>query len=121
MTYLPSGPFCLSSMTSCSIFRPVTSVMALIVMPSNSRPKEWPTELSRSGSAMADYLSWLSRWLVYSLTRLVPPENWARRKIDELGRLDRRDADLADDLAGVDALGRVGLAVALDVERLVRA
>src|SRR5687768_6970542 len=56
MTYLPSGPFCLSSTTSCSIFRPETSVMLLIVMPSNSRPKEWPTELSRSGRGMCIYL-----------------------------------------------------------------
>src|SRR6478736_6557646 len=51
--YLPSGPFCLSSMTSCSIFSPETSVMDLIVMPSTSRPKEWPTELSRSGRAIS--------------------------------------------------------------------
>ena len=38
---------------------------------------------------------------------------------DELGRLHRRDADLDDDLALVDRLGRVGLGVALDVERLL--
>ena len=57
MTYLPSGPFSLSSMTSCSIFSPVTSVIDLMVIPSNSSPNEWPTELSRSGRAMAHYLS----------------------------------------------------------------
>src|SRR5215212_9884242 len=56
MSYLPSGPFCLSSTTSCSIFSPDTSVMDLMVMPSNSRPKEWPTALLRSGRAMTDYL-----------------------------------------------------------------
>src|SRR6478735_2391407 len=50
--YLPSGPFSLYSTTSCSILSPATSVIALIVMPSNSRPKEWPTLLSPSGSAM---------------------------------------------------------------------
>src|SRR5689334_13736358 len=38
----------------------------------------------------------------------------------ELGRLHRRDADLADDLAGLDHVGRVGLRVALDEERLLR-
>ena len=56
-SYLPSGPFCLSSTTSCSIFSPETSVMDLMVMPSNSRPKEWPTDVSSSGSAMAQVLS----------------------------------------------------------------
>src|SRR5688500_11923904 len=38
----------------------------------------------------------------------------------ELGRLHRREADLDDQLARVDDLGRVGLGVALDVERLLR-
>src|SRR3954449_7905859 len=57
MTYLPSAPFSLSSMTSCSIFRPLTSVMLLICTPWNSRPNEWPTELSRSGKAMCYVLS----------------------------------------------------------------
>src|SRR4051812_36264717 len=37
---------------------------------------------------------------------------------DELGRLDRRDPDLDHELALVDRLRRVGLRVALDVERL---
>src|SRR5688500_9486617 len=37
---------------------------------------------------------------------------------DELGRLDRRDADLDDELARVDDLVRVVLRVALHVERL---
>src|SRR5206468_10750980 len=39
---------------------------------------------------------------------------------DELGRLDRRDTDLARDLAGLDEVGGVGLRVAFHVERLVR-
>src|ERR1044072_4354397 len=38
----------------------------------------------------------------------------------ELGRLGGCDADLADDLAGLDDLGRVGLRVALDEVRLLR-
>ena len=54
--YLPSLVFCLSSTTSCSIFRPLISVICLIITPSNSSPKEWPTEESRSGSAMSVYL-----------------------------------------------------------------
>ena len=89
ITYLPSGPFSLSSMTSCSILSPLTSVMLLIVMPSNSSPNEWPTPLSPSvmPSAVSDCsLSFADRCVVdrlrcYSLTRLVPPENWASRKI----------------------------------------
>src|SRR5215203_1262587 len=39
---------------------------------------------------------------------------------DELGRLDRRDADLHDDLAGLYHLGCVRFLVALDVEPLLR-
>src|SRR3712207_2612806 len=39
---------------------------------------------------------------------------------DELGGLHRSDTDLAHDLPRVDSLGGVGLAVALEVERLVR-
>src|SRR6266496_1104668 len=115
--YLPSGVFCFSSMTSCSIFRPLTSEICLITTPSTSSPKEWPTELSRSGRAIA---------------RLPPHPASAGSLVDqagaagelgqaehhELGRLDRRHADLADDLARVDALGRVGLLVALHVEGL---
>src|SRR5262245_61954227 len=38
----------------------------------------------------------------------------------ELGRLDRGHADLDHDLTGVDDVRRVGLRVALDVERLCR-
>src|SRR5262249_59962354 len=57
MTYFPSEPFSLSSMTSCSIFSPLTSVIDWMVIPSNSSPNEWPTELSRSGRAMPPRLS----------------------------------------------------------------
>src|SRR5687767_5426907 len=39
---------------------------------------------------------------------------------DELGRLHGRDPDHGHDLAGVAHLGRVGLLVALDEERLLR-
>src|SRR5271166_1290142 len=122
MTYLPSGPFSLSSMTSCSIFRPVTSVIDLMVMPSNSRPNEWPTELSRSGRAMMPYLSGT---VSPGRRRLLADQAGAAGELgepedDELGGLDRGDPDLADHLARIDALGRVGFPVALDVERLVR-
>ena len=44
----------------------------------------------------------------------------AQAEDHELGRLHRRDADLADDLPGLDHVGRVGLGVALDEERLLR-
>src|ERR1700694_4806908 len=99
--YLPSGVFCLSSMTSCSSFRPVTSWMALITMPSNSRPNEWPTEVSRWGRGMDDYLPFLDGLLgdqAGAARELGEAEN------DELGRLHGRHPDLADDLAGIDAL-----------------
>src|SRR3954447_16109613 len=43
----------------------------------------------------------------------------AQAEDDELGRLDGRDADLADDLPGLDDVGRVRLGVALDEERLL--
>src|SRR6202158_5960989 len=59
-----------------------------------------------------------------SLTGLLGDQTGAARELreaedDELGRLHRGHPDLADDLTGVDALRRVGLAVALDVIRLI--
>ena len=42
-----------SSTTSWSILRPLTSVICLMVTPSNSSPKEWPTEMSGSGRAIS--------------------------------------------------------------------
>src|SRR5215475_11207666 len=116
ITYLPSDVFCFSSMTSCSIFKPVTSVICLMTRPSISRPNEWPTKESRSRSDMST--AYLCRCLLADETcaagELREPEH------HELGRFDRRDSDLASDLSRVDALGRVGLAVAPDVVRLVR-
>src|SRR5215207_6132824 len=44
----------------------------------------------------------------------------AQSEDGELPRLDRRDADLADDLAGLDDLGRTRLSAALDVIRVIR-
>src|SRR3954447_23007523 len=117
MTYLPSGVFCLSSMTSCSILRPETSWICLMTTPSTSRPKEWPTELSRSGSGMPAYSLPEVLLLVDqagAAGELGEPED------NELRGLHRRHPDLADHLTGVDALGGVRLAVALAVERLVR-
>src|SRR6267378_737818 len=48
------------------------------------------------------------------------PGHLADAEDDELRRLHRSDADLADHLAGIDHFRRVGLGVALDVERLLR-
>src|SRR5467141_270369 len=48
------------------------------------------------------------------------PCHLADAEDDELGRLHRSDADLADHLAGIDYFRRVGLGIALDVERLLR-
>src|SRR4249919_2074993 len=108
---LPSLVFCFSSITSCSMRRPLTSVISLMTTPSNSSPKLWPTLASRSGRAISFLL----------LAHKAGAAGHLRQaEDDELGRLDRGDADLAQDLAVVDRLGRVGLPVALDVEGLVR-
>src|SRR6267378_3110995 len=48
------------------------------------------------------------------------PGHLADAEDDELRRLHRSDADLADHLAGIDYFRRVGLGIALDVERLLR-
>src|SRR5438093_10218756 len=77
LTYLPSLVLCLSSMTSFSILRPETSWICLMVMPSNSKPNDQPTEVSSSGSGMGTYLLVED---VYSV-RAAPPEYWDRRKM----------------------------------------
>src|SRR3954468_1608450 len=87
MTYLPSAVFCFSSMTSCSIFSPLTSEICLMATPSNSRPKEWPTLLSRSGRAMSQLLFAHKAGTAGEL---------GQAEDDELRWFDRRDADLAD-------------------------
>src|SRR4249919_1780817 len=95
-TYLPSEVFCFSSITSCSMRRPLTSVISLMTTPSNSSPKLWPTLESRSGRAMDGYPLWESWWLLAdeagAAGHLRQPED------HELGRLDRGDADQAHDL-----------------------
>ena len=53
----------------------------------------------------------------YSLTS-APPENWASRKMTNSAGFTGAMPISTDDLAGVDDLRRVGLRVALDVERL---
>src|SRR5437588_12994589 len=64
LTYLPSCVLCLSSMTSCSLLRPETSWICLIWMPSNSKPNDQPTLVSRSGRPMDRYLPLLVGVLV---------------------------------------------------------
>src|SRR5688500_5418649 len=98
-TYLPSAVFCLSSITSCSSLSPETSEICLMTTPSISSPNEWPTEVSRSGSAMMSYFLCCCGSFVDeagSAGELGEPEH------DELGGLDRRDTDLTDHLAYVD-------------------
>src|SRR5262245_57683045 len=112
LMYLPSGELAFISMVSCSILRPDTSWMCLMTTPSISRPNEWPTGPFRSGRAMAS-TSWLSLGQGGAARELRQPED------HELGRLHRCHADLADELAGVDDLGRVRLVVTLDVEGFV--
>src|SRR3954469_22200017 len=52
--------------------------------------------------------------------RAAATRELAQAEDHELGRLHRGDADLADDLPGLDHVGRVGLGVALDEEGLLR-
>src|SRR4051794_7975523 len=99
--YLPSLLFCLSSITSCSILSPDTSWICLICTPSNSRPKEWPTALSRSGSpAMFVYLSEVEEKLFADQAGAAG--ELGQLEDHELGGLDRGYADLADNLTCVD-------------------
>src|SRR6478609_5601181 len=121
MLYFPSGPFSLYSMTSCSIFMPLTSVMLLITTPSISIPNEWPTPLPSYNPAIFSHLLFLGLWIFRSLGYEAGAAGELGQLEDhELRRLHRRDPDLADDLAGVDTLRGVGLPITLDVERLVR-
>src|SRR3954451_10896697 len=119
ITNFPSAVFIFSSMTSCSSLRSLTSSICLMTTPSISRPKEWPTDVSASWSGMGlPSRSGCGLRVGYSVTRLVPPENW-RAGRPELLRLDRSHSDLADDLAGGDP-SLLGLScVALDVEGLI--
>src|SRR5438874_7196649 len=74
LTYLPSWVLCLSSMTSCSIFRPEISWICLIWIPSNSNPNDQPTPVSISGKPIVHLLG--ERYSVgngYSV-REAPPE-----------------------------------------------
>src|SRR3954453_23110122 len=52
--------------------------------------------------------------------RAAATRELAQAEDHELGRLHRSDADLADNLPGLDHVGRVGLGVALDEEGLLR-
>src|SRR4051794_31599949 len=114
--YLPSLVFCFSSITSCSSLRPETSWMFLIITPSTSMPKEWPTELSKSGRGMPHLSLYVGADL---LDQACAARVLRQAEDDELGRLHRGDADLADDLPEVDPLSGVRLVVALHEERLL--
>src|SRR6478609_4126074 len=89
-------------------------------MPSISRPKEWPTDASATGSVMMfPFSDEVGDAALLFADQAGAAGDLRQSEDDELGRLHRRDTDLADDLAGVDAFGRIGLAVALHEERLV--
>src|SRR4051812_46723166 len=123
LMYLPSAVLCFISMTSCSILSPLTSWMALINTPSISRPKECPTDTSSSCKAMVGSFSEVERsyedcWLD-SLAEAGAARELRKSEDHELGRLHRRDADLADHHAGIDRLGRVGVSIATHEERFV--
>src|SRR3984893_5480809 len=115
MIILPSVPFSFSSVTSISEVNPPTSVNCAMVVPS--------TSIAKLRAASASLLETLGRPVA------IYPSLFAKRcaarelgdlEDDELRRFHRRDADLDDELARIDRLGRVQLAVAFDVERLAR-
>src|SRR6476620_8388957 len=117
-TYLPSFICCFISILSTSAVRPETSMTLGTSIPSRTNRNPFAAaESSGSASPMG------SRPFQWWCGLLVDEADAARElgqlEDDELRRLDRRDADLADDLPGVDAFGRVGLEVALDEVRLV--
>src|SRR5262249_59792526 len=69
--------------------------------------------ITRACEGEAQHAYKLLRHLGGAAGQLRQPED------DELGRLDRGDADLADHLPDVDAFAGVRLGVALDVERVL--
>src|SRR5262245_20356562 len=118
-TYLPSAVCVLTSIMSNSCFRPEISMIPLAWCWSNSKPNDAPmmaSNLSIRPTGRYLRLGWGGRDSLAdqadAALQLCELED------DELGRLHRRHADLAGDLAQVDGLGRVGLVVALDEERL---
>src|SRR5207302_486142 len=112
MISLPSGPFSFSSVTSISEVKPPTSVNCAMVVPSIS--------IAKLRAAIA------SLFETFGTPAAIYPSLFAERcaarelgdlEDDELRGFDRGDPDLDDELARVDRLRGVHLAVALDVER----
>src|SRR5438552_8598474 len=110
---LPSGPFSFSSVTSISEVKPPTSVNCAMVVPSIS--------IAKLRAAIASLLE------TFGTPAAIYPSLFAERcaarelgdlEDDELCRFHRGDADLDDELARIDRLRGVHLAVAFDVERL---
>src|SRR5438552_6462595 len=113
MIILPSGPFSFSSVTSISDVNPPTSVNCAMVVPSIS--------IAKLRAAIASLLE------TFGTPAAIYPSLFAERcsarelgdlEDDELCRFHRGDADLDDELARIDRLRGVHLAVAFDVERL---
>src|SRR5256886_5434723 len=113
MISLPSGPFSLSSVTSISEVKPPTSVNCAMVVPSIS--------IAKLRAAIA------SLFETFGTPAGIYPSLFAERcaarelgdlEDNELRRFHRGDPDLDDELARVDRLRGVHLAVAFDVERL---
>src|ERR1700704_4614972 len=117
--YFPSFVLCFSSMTSCSILIPLISWICLMATPSNSMPNDQPTLVSKSGRATL-HSSLGSPVSGLLLGQGGPARELGQLEDDELRRLHRGHADLADDHPGIDGLRRVGLVVALHEEGLVR-
>src|SRR6266849_6427507 len=124
LTYLPALVLCLSSMTSCSIFSPETSWICLMATPSNSKPNDQPTLVSRSGRPIGHNLLLAvdaggDMPVEVLLGQGRPTGELGETEDHELSGLDGGDADHTDHHAGIDRLRSVGLVVALHEEGLV--
>src|SRR5690625_4950697 len=121
-SWRPPEPAWVEVLTPTSMSRPETAVSALMTSPSISRKKFCATIGSLVNSPST---TGVTPWEMgpggtgrqgksgRGLLGLADPED------HELGRLDRRQADLDDELARRDAVGGVGRLVALDVVGLV--
>src|SRR6202048_1922770 len=113
MISLSSGPFFFSSVTYISEAEPPTSVNCAMVVPS--------TSIAKLRAASASLVETFGRPVaIYSslFAKRCAARELGDLEDDELRRFHRRDADLDDELARIDRLGRVQLAVAFDIERL---
>src|SRR3954468_10463232 len=107
---MPWALVCFSSTISFSASRPVTSRN----WPAASLPPTVRRKWLVGRGFLADAISQSPFFSAFDLGRACAV--LAQAEHHELGRLHRGDADLADDLGGLDDVGRVGFRVALEEE-----